>query len=303
MPKEFYIRRRAAGRYVLVARYSRALPHDSKSTRQAKQAATAAAQKYVNVKNATEKLQLLLCANFDSKDAHFCTFTFTDDWLPANQKHTRQIFRDYLTQLRKEWNRQGRALRYIYTVEGDPLPSSASAASIDADLWETTPWRDRERWAQMDAQEGQDEPEQPTRLHVHCFLHLQKEDYEPVKALWPYGQAYLNPMKVNELTTFQRLASYVTKEKRDGGKGNGSRAYVPSLNLDQPEITGHWCTEYEGIVLPKGAELIRSWSEQNEIHGTSMECISYRMPRPQQAPQPYKSKGKIQQKGRRSQGK
>ena len=87
MAKDFYIRIRTAGRYRLVARCSRPLPGDSDATRTAKQAATTAAQKYINIKNATERLQLLLCANFDSKEACFCTFTCTDETLPANRKH------------------------------------------------------------------------------------------------------------------------------------------------------------------------------------------------------------------------
>lgn len=303
MAKEYYIRTMIAGRYRRVVRYSRTIPNDSKATRQAKQAATTAAQKFINIKNATEKLQLLLCANFDSKEACFCTFTFTDEQLPANQKHTRQIFRGFLNQLRQEWKRTGSALKYIYTVEGDSLDASPAACAVDAQQWEIVPWRDREKWAQMDNQTAQDEPEEPTRLHAHCFLLLRKEDYETVRALWPYGQAYINPMKVNELTTFQRLANYVTKEKRTGSKGNGSRAYIPSLNLEQPVMDGHWCSEYEGITLPKEAEEIKSGSERDEIYGTSMEYIFYRMPRPQQQAQPYKSKGTLRRKGRQTSAK
>lgn len=300
MAKEFYIRTMTAGRYRKVVRYSRTLPGDSKNVRRAKQAATTAAQKFINIKNATEKLQLLLCANFDSKTACFCTFTFNDDHLPANQKHTRQIFADYLKQLRPEWKRRGRELKYIYTIEGETLVSSPLACPVGSQQWEIAPWRDGERWAQMDDPAAQDEPETPCRLHVHCFLLLNKEDYETVRAFWPYGQVYINPMKVNELTTFQRLASYVTKEKRTGSKANGSRAYIPSLNLVQPAIDGHWCTEFEGIALPQGAEEIKSGLERDEIYGTSMEYILYRMPRPQQQPQPYKSKGPLHRKGRRS---
>lgn len=301
MAKEYYIRRRVAGRYVKVVRYSRTLPNDSAAARKAKRTATTAAQKFINVKNATEKLQLLLCANFDSKDACFCTFTFRDDQLPANQKHARLIFRDFLNQLRKEWHRHSRELRYIYTVEGDPLSLSPSAAAVSSLPWEITPWREQERWAQMDDQTAQDDTETSIRLHVHCFLLLQKEDCETVKALWPHGQVYINAMKVNELTTFQRLAAYVTKEKRTDatGKSNGSRAYIPSLNLEQPVTDGHWCADYEGIQLPKGAEEIRSGSERDDVYGTSMEYILYRLPRPQQVPQPYKSKGRLQKKGRR----
>lgn len=300
MAREFYMRVRTAGRYRLVARYSRPLPGDSEPVRTAKQAATTAAQRFINIKNATERLQLLLCVNFDSKEACFCTFTFTDEALPANRKHAKAIFTDYLRKLRPDWKRTDRAFKYIYTVEGEPLSAFPSAAPVAGQRWEVAPWRDEKRWEQLD-KAPQDMTEAQTRFHIHCFLLLGKADYEAVKALWPYGQVYISQMKVNELTTFQRLASYVTKESRAGAKGNGARAYTPSLNLDQPTVDGHWCTEFEGIVLPLGAEKISSGADSNEIYGSCMEYMFYRMPRPAQQPQPYKSKGKLTHKKSRSQ--
>lgn len=293
MAKGFYIRTMTAGRYQKVVRYSRTIPGDNKATRQAKQVATTAAQKFINVKNATEKLQLLLCANFDRKDACFCTFTFTDENLPANQKHTQRIFSDYIRKLRIEFRRNGKPLLYIYTVEGTPTAQEPGALPIGGQPWEVAPWRDSDRWEQMDHTQPQEAQEKPVRLHVHCFLLLKKEEYETVRALWVYGQVYINQMKVNELTTFQRLAAYVTKEKRSGDKGNGVRSYVPSANLQQPEYSGHWCTEFEGIVLPSGAEKISSGYEEQSVYGASMEFLYFRLPRPQAQPQPYKSKGLI----------
>jgi len=295
MAKDFYIRTRTAGRYVFVTRYSRPLPGDSETTRTAKQAATTAAQKFINIKNATERLQLLLCANFDNKDACFCTFTFNDDTLPANRKHTKEIFADYLRKLRGEWRRTDRNLKYIYTIEGDALTIFPTAAPVAGQRWEITPWKDEKQWEKLDTtpQEG---TETPPRLHVHCFLVLKKTDYEAVKALWPYGHAYISSMKVNELTTFQRLANYVTKESHTGVKGNGVRAYVPSCNLEKPTVDGHWCAEFESITLPAGAESIKQGAERDDIYGSSMEFLYYRMPRATQHPQPYKGKGLLNRK-------
>lgn len=266
--------------------------------RGAKKAATEKAQRFINVKNATEQLQLLLCANFDSKQACFCTFTFTEDQIPANRKHVKAIFSGYLAKLRKEWRRSDRHLRYIYTVEGCSMEESPEAQSVEGNAWELTPWKDRDRWAQLDHQAAHEEPEAAIRLHVHCFLLLEREDYETVKALWPYGRVFINHMRVNDLTTFHRLAAYVTKESRDGKTGNGARSYTPCLGLQQPERGGHWCNEYEGLELPKEAEEISSGAERNEIYGTSVEYIYYRMPKSMQQPQPYKSKGKLSRKRR-----
>ena len=300
MGKGLYMRYRTAGRYTVVVRYSRSLPGDSAPVRAAKQAATTQMQKYINVKNATERLQLLLCANFDNKEACFCTFTFTDEALPTNRKHTQAIFAGYIRSLKKALSREGRPFKYIYTIEGEPLSICPAAAPVAGSRWEITPWREGKRWEQLDTV-AQDSAETPTRLHTHCFLHLRKEDYEAVRSLWPYGQVYISPMKVNELTTFQRLANYVTKESRAGAKGNGVRAYTPSTNLDQPVESGHWCSEFEGVTLPMGAEKIASGADSNEIYGSSTEYLSYRMPRDTQQPQPYKSKGKVYSKKSRPQ--
>ena len=291
MAKGFYIKTLVAGRYQKVVRYSRTLPNDSKPARRAKQAATVAAQKFINVKNGTERLELLLCANFDRKDACFCTFTFREETLPANQKHAQQMFTAFIRELRKEYTRSGRPLKYVYTVEG--FRDAAGTAPIGSDQWEIVPWKVKDRWETLATDAAQTAEEAPARLHIHCFLLLEKEDVEAVRALWHYGHVHINRMKVNEATTFQRLAAYVTKEKRSDTKGNGTRGYVPSQNLEKPTISGHWCTEFEGITTPQGAEPIKSGAERNDLYGSSMEYVVFRLPRPQQQTAPYKSKGKL----------
>lgn len=290
MGKAFYMRTMTAGRYRKVVRYTRALPGETKTVRAAKQAATNAAQKYINTKNATERLEFLLAANFDRpRESSFCTFTFGPGHEPANQKHTKEIFAGFIRKLRPYLKDK----RYIYTVEGTDLKRCPSAAPVEAMEWEKTPWRQKERWEQLDSSAQQQPQEEETRLHIHCFLNLEKGECETVRALWPYGNVYISQMKVNETHSFLRLASYVTKEKREDKKGNGARAYIPSKNLEQPVITGHWCAEHEGIVLPQGAELIAGGSDYEAVYGSSMEYKYFRLPRPTQRPEPYKSKGKI----------
>lgn len=297
MSKEYYMRTMVAGRYVKTVRYKRTLPSDRKIARAEKAAATTKAQQYINVKNTTEKLELLLCANFDDKRACFCTFTFGDDKLPATRKEVKAVFSAYMKQLRQDWKRQGRELKYIYTIEGEALASSPSARPVDGEQWELAPWRDKERWEALALETAQEPPERATRFHVHCFLLLDKGDYETVRALWRAGHVHINRMQVNEQTTFSRLASYVTKEKRDEEKPNGVRSYTPSLNLTPPTVTGHWCDEYETIGAPMGAEILHRGYEETEF--SSYEYLTYRRPRPQQQPEPYRSRGQLDRKKRR----
>lgn len=166
MGKGLYIRTVTAGRYQKTVRYTRALPGDAKAVRAAKQAATNAAQKYLNIKNATENLQLLLCANFDRpKESCFCTFTFKPGAEPANQKHAGKIFAGFVRKLRPYLKDS----RYIYVVEGTPLKSCPSAAPVEDMEWEKAPWRQTERWEQLDSSDQGDAKGEEIRLHIHCF--------------------------------------------------------------------------------------------------------------------------------------
>lgn len=287
MAKEFYMRTIVAGRYRKVARYTRALPGDSGSVRSAKTAATNSAQHYINIKNSTEKLQWLLCANFDRKDACFLTFTFRDGDLPASRREATERFARYRRKLARDFSRRGGDFRSIYVVEGDAGVGSEQVSQT----WEVSPWRDRRKWEGLDEEHGQEEA--PTRLHVHCFLLLRREDYDTVRSLWPWGHVFISPMKVNELSTFRRLAAYVTKEARAGKLRPGERSYIPSQSLEQPQTSGHWCSEFEGITVPAEASEISRGGESNREFGASMEYVFYRMPRPVQEVSPYKSRGRL----------
>lgn len=295
MGKGYYIRTFTAGRYQKVVRYTRVLPGDSKSLRASKRAQTNAAQQYINIKNCAEKLQWLLCANYDSKDACFCTLTCKDDCLPKSRSEMKKRISSFVSLLRNEWKRQGRQLKSIYTVEGESLADSAEAVQADS-LWEVSPWRNPKRWDVVDQDCDAENSDSSVRLHGHIFLLLGKADYDTVRSLWPYGHVYINRMKVNVITTFSKLASYVLKEARSGKRPRGERSYIPSLNLIQPEVSGHWCDEYESIAVPHGAESIKQESVQDDVYGTSMEYVFYRMPREKQDPKPYKRKGNLNRK-------
>lgn len=276
-----------AGRYRKVARYTRALPGDSGSVRSAKTAATNSAQRYINISNSTEKLQWLLCANFDRRDACFLTFTFRDSDLPASRKEATERFARYRRKLARDFSRRGVDFPSIYVVEGD----AGTGPEQVSQTWEVSPWRDRRKWERLDGEASQEEA--PTRFHVHCFLLLRREDFDTVRSLWLWGHVFISPMKVNALSTFRRLAAYVTKEARAGKLHPGQRCYIPSQNLEKPQISGHWCSEFEGIAVPASAEEIRRGSEQNPEFGASMEYVFYRMPRPTPETKPYRSRGRL----------
>lgn len=266
------------------------MPGDNASTRSAKRHHSAAAQRYINIRDATEKLLWLLCCNFDHKSAAFLTLTFDDDHLPDSRAGVRERVKKHIRQLRPFFQDRGDPFPVIYTVEGQPeaaLPQADSA-------WEVAPWKDSRRWDALDAKSEEELSKDTVRLHAHMFLLLpQKSDWDQVRSLWPYGHVYINYIKVNDFRSFERLAAYATKESRLGIRPENERAYIPSLHLIQPEVDGHWAGESETIGYPSGAEELGDGEERDHITGFQSKWIMYRFPRSTQKPQPYQSKGRI----------
>lgn len=278
---DYYIRTVEAGRYVRAVRYKRALPSDRPAVRAAKAKTTSQAQAFVNCKNAAEKLNDLLCCNFDRKDAYFVTLTFDTEHLPESRSAARKRVTAYLRRLKSDFKRRETPLYYVYIIEGQP---QSTAEPVDGDLWEVRPWQDAQRWEQLDRQNQQRPAETQTgkRLHVHAFFILDKQGREAVRALWKDGHVYSSQMKVNAPDTFQRLAYYATKEQRAGETGVGDRSYTPSLNLKRPKVTGHWATECEDVTAPEGAYTLEN--SRTDTPYTSIHTILYRLPRAQQQP-------------------
>lgn len=291
MAKDFYVRTIRAGRYFKSVRYRRSLPSDTREVRAAKAATTNKAQRYINLKNAAEKLQMLLCANYDVKEACFCTLTFSEENLPANRKMTRQYFISFREALRRRWHKQGRELKCIYSIEGTSLHTDPGAKPAESSQWEIQPWRVKAKWDAVDKLTKRAKPKDSIRFHAHCFLILSKADRDVVRQLWPYGHAYINPIQVDLPESFYRLSYYVTKEARNGAIPKGARSYVPSRNLEQPVIEGHWCEEYEVLQPPANAEHVHTANEVTDY--TSFQYCSYRLPRPKRQAKSYKSKGRV----------
>ena len=292
MAKEFYVRTMRAGRYFKSVRYQRALPYDSAEARAAKAVTTSKAQRYINLKNAAEKLQMLLCANFDDKNACFCTFTFNDDNLPVNRKMARQCFVGFICELRRKWKKQRQELIYIYNVEGSSLTAEPAALPVESSQWEIRPWAVKAKWDAVDKRTNRSRKKAGIRFHIHAFFLLPKADRATVRSLWRYGHVFINPIKVDLPDTFYRLSYYVTKEARNGSIPSGSRSYVPSRNLQQPEIEGHWCDAHEVFLPPPGAENVHTANETTDY--ASFQYVSYRLPRPKKQSKSYKSKGRIE---------
>lgn len=278
----------SAGRYRKIVRYPRALPGDSPTARQAKRNHSAAAQRYINIRDCTERLQWLLCCNFDVKSAAFLTLTFDDAHLPASRAAVKERMRKLIRQLRPVFRMRGEEFPVIYTVEGQPHSCLRQADTA----WEVSPWRSGDKWEALD--DDEDQRDEPVRLHAHAFLLLpEPDDRELVRSFWPFGRVHVNYIRVNDPRAFPRLAAYVTKESRMGVRPDNERAYVPSLGLVQPQVDGHWCEEAESIGFPAGVERLGDGHTRDYATQLETEWIMYRHPRPTNQPTLYQSKGRI----------
>lgn len=271
-------------------RYPRQLPGDTLPARSAKRCHSEAAQRYINIRDATERLQWLLCCNYDEKAAAFLTLTFDDAHLPDSRCGVRDRVKKSIRQMRPYFRNRGDPFPVIYTVEGQPERHLPQADNN----WEVAPWKDSIRWNSLDENSDNDLNEETVRLHAHMFLLLpEKSDWDHVRAAWPYGHVYINYIKVNDFRSFQRLAAYVTKESRLGVRPENEKSYIPSQGLIQPQVDGHWCGESETIGMPMGAEYLGDGHDRDYIAGYERTWISYRFPRGANQPKPYVPKGRI----------
>lgn len=106
-----------AGRLVKTVVYTVPQPRDGDHVRAAKSKMTTAAQKALNYKTAQGRLEMLLAANFTSKDL-FCTLTYRDGSLPETHAEAKKRVRAFLKLLRQHRRQQGQPLKYIYVTEG-----------------------------------------------------------------------------------------------------------------------------------------------------------------------------------------
>ncbi len=281
MRRELYERTATAGRLVMKVRYSRPLPGDSKAARAAKMNTTTRAQRYINCRNSSERVQGLLAANFDNQYAYFCTMTFAPQNLPDSRTAAQKAVTTYIRVMRKERKKQGRELKYIYSIEGEPIADPSGGGAFDE--WETAPWNAGERWELLGVTQASETPPPPVRFHVHIFLLLEtKADMEAVHALWRHGQVYAEKMDTTDVRTFPRLAAYITKDMRNGITPNGARSYSTSTNLDKPVITGRWVCESEPFTATEGAQTVY---EQKEVTMySSFQYLLYRLPEPHRGP-------------------
>lgn len=137
-----------AGNIVKTILYTAPEPRDGERARAAKSRMTTAAQKAMNDKTARGRLEMLMAANFESRDL-FVTLTYRDEDLPTKRDGAVKNVRKFLKQLREHRKARGQELKYIYTTEG---------------------------------KHGEH------RIHHHLVINATERDAETIRSLWTYGE-------------------------------------------------------------------------------------------------------------------
>ncbi len=220
-----------AGRLVYSVCWSQALPSEDKQERQAKRRVSSAARQRLNFRHAWQKLELLLAANFARRD-WFVTLTYDDAHLPADRKAACREIAKLWRALRAQRAAAGTELRYIYNIEEMP-----------------------------------DEPGTDGRLHHHAVINCAGDPEETLQALWGRGQVHIEPLLDGPHDSYEARARYLVKERQPGevGRRTGLRAWIPSRNLQKPEVTSELVPDTVTITAPPGAYILDSHSEQNSF--------------------------------------
>ena len=210
---------------------------------------TSAAQQFYNAKLSYRELELMLAANFGSRD-YFVTLTYDDEHLPKDRAEAADCLKKFFRCLREVRRRRGQELKYIYVTEGL-------------------------HGRKEDEYFGDDGTLENRRLHHHVVLNgVGPGDLDELRSLWKFG-GYIKAEPI-DVHYYQDLAKYMTKEPREFGRGKpGERTWIGSKNLSKYEV------EYieipsDSVTLsaPPDAVDYRQFSEKNP-YGFA-DCIGAR---------------------------
>lgn len=149
---------------------------------------------------------------------------YHDGALPETRPEAVKLLKKFLRQLRDYRRRRGGDLKYIYVTEG-----------LHGDK----------------------------RVHHHLVINGTGADLEILRSLWPHGSVDLAPLSLRD--GYFALAEYLTKEPRNGNRTlNGERCWVPSLNLDKPQVESCMIPDDLTLSVPPGAVVLDRDSAQNE---------------------------------------
>lgn len=210
---------------------------------------TSAAQQFYNNKLSYQELELMIAANFGSKD-YFVTFTYDNAHIPETKEAAADVLKKYFRNLREVRRRRGEELKYIYVTEGF-------------------------HGMKEDAYFGGDGALEDRRLHHHVVINgVGPGDLDELRSLWK-GGGYMKAEPI-DVHYYRDLAKYMTKEAREFGKAKaGERTWRASRNLVKYEVEYiEIPSDSVTLTAPPDAVDYKTFSEKNP-YGYS-DCIGAR---------------------------
>ncbi len=153
------------------------------------------------------------------------TLTYDDDHLPRNKEAARKLLKKFLQELRVYRKNRHAELKYIYCTE---------------------------------------DKHGDARIHHHVVINGTGADYDLIYSLWTHGtELHFEPV---DSYGYEELAKYITKEPRECGHSSvGGRSWVPSLNLQKPDVKPtEWVDGNMRLEPPANAYILQTESFENE---------------------------------------
>ena len=199
-------------------------------------APTSMAQQFYNDKCSWRELELTIAENFSSLDL-VLTYTYRDEYLPADKRAGDVFFQKHVRKVREARRRRGGELRYVYVTEG------FHAKRAD-DLF------------------GSDGAMEDRRVHHHAVINATDvDDLEELRSLWPYGEVRAEKLDVHY---YRELAKYLTKEAREFGRPKpGQRTWKGSRNLRKYQVEYTEIPDSLTLSPPAGAVDYEQFGEKN----------------------------------------
>lgn len=214
------------------------IPEQERKRRSSRSRPTSPAQAFYNEKRSWQELELVIAANFSSRD-WVVTYTYDNAHLPPNKKAAAKELQKHFRKLKRIRGKRGEEFRYIYVTEGYHLKNAVDFLGEDGHL-----------------EDG--------RLHHHVVVNgLGPGDREEIQSLW-HGGGYIR-VEPLDLRYVRELAKYMTKEAREFGRPKpGERTWNASRNLKKYEVTyDEISSNSVTLTPPPGAEYCTSFDEVN----------------------------------------
>ena len=185
-----------AGDIIEISKYYAYRAHVKGENRAKREKPTRESQKKINQRKAEKELRLLMAANFKNEDA-LVRLDFSKR--PGGSEEMQELISKAVKNIRKEYAREGKILRSIYTKEVGPRGSR----------------------------------------HIHMLMGREDMDVLKVLVkCWPHGGIHIDPVRTapdfSKIAAY--FIKYAAKTEETEGKLIGKRWY-PSRSLKRPKVT------------------------------------------------------------------